>query len=268
MNREYFIARASISKHMLAEELEKKKEWSIPSNCFLFKRINSNGATCVVMVKINGHTLQREVIKKSILDNLGLSINDLPDYSLYKQVKKSFTEWFYHNVNLRLRYEFIGAKSKSDEFFDFNCGKAYLFRREVYEEYLSSHEWQEKRMECFAHHGAECLDCGANATDVHHQNYDNLCDEDVKKDLVPLCSICHKTRHAKNDYYGRLLEHRISEISYSKRFIHKEYGLLSIDSFSCGDEITQIPFIEFTRPDGKLKTRLAISSRDILEFLK
>ena len=48
--------------------------------------------------------------------------------------------------------------------------------------------------------GSTCENCGRQATDVHHLNYDNLyCERDT--DLIALCRDCHAWRHqvAAND---------------------------------------------------------------------
>ena len=80
--------------------------------------------------------------------------------------------------------------------------EAYTHRRSVYDEYINSIEWRRKREDCFDTHGKFCIDCGDNATDVHHLHYDSLGDEDPVNDLHPLCSYCHNHRHETNDYYG------------------------------------------------------------------
>lgn len=266
MSREYFISRRDISNNALEREKLSKSNWSLPSDRILFKRVSSNGALSVVMVTIDGFELKTEVIKKSLLDNIGVDITVLPDYSLFKEIKNSLSEWFNSNVTLKMINAFSLARNMHDKHFEARLEKAYLLRREVYEEYLSSEEWQEKRSQCFAFHGSRCIDCGSAATDVHHQSYDNLCDEDIERDLVPLCATCHKVRHDNNDYYGRLNESFISTASRFKRFNHKSHGWLQIISFDQFNKITMRPTIEFYPPNGKFKSILPISSSDILEF--
>ena len=72
-------------------------------------------------------------------------------------------------------------------------------KKEFYAEYIQSKEWQAKRKERIK------LDCGkcrgfhfiAKKTElhVHHKTYKRLGNENVKTDLITLCSKHHKRVH-------------------------------------------------------------------------
>lgn len=70
-------------------------------------------------------------------------------------------------------------------------------RKSIYNAYMNSPEWKQKRSEVLAHYGAQCMECGTEQNlHVHHKRYaKNLGDEDVR-DFEVLCAGCHALRHA------------------------------------------------------------------------
>jgi len=68
-----------------------------------------------------------------------------------------------------------------------------------YREYLMSDDWRERRKELMEDAGGVCADCGDKATQLHHENYDNLGSEELDIDVVALCTNCHKERHGNKD---------------------------------------------------------------------
>ena len=68
-----------------------------------------------------------------------------------------------------------------------------------YREYLMSDDWRERRKELMEEAGGVCSDCGDKATQLHHENYDNLGSEELDIDVVALCTNCHKERHGNKD---------------------------------------------------------------------
>lgn len=68
----------------------------------------------------------------------------------------------------------------------------------IYEAYIESDAWEDKREEVFAVKGKYCtarLDgCDQKATQVHHLSYENAGREPLF-DLEPICSNCHDVLH-------------------------------------------------------------------------
>ena len=68
----------------------------------------------------------------------------------------------------------------------------------AYKSYLTTKHWKEIKRECKEIGLFEkCIICGKKSRDIHHLNYKNLFNEDILKDLVPLCGKCHKMVHEK-----------------------------------------------------------------------
>ena len=69
-----------------------------------------------------------------------------------------------------------------------------------YSSYLQSEHWQEKRKEAHRRFGGECRAC-CSTTDlqVHHRHYQTLGEENVIRDLLLLCSVCHYGIHRDHD---------------------------------------------------------------------
>ncbi len=70
-----------------------------------------------------------------------------------------------------------------------------------YDKYLGSKHWKKKRKKCYFHYNGKCTICGFNGKpsqmNVHHLNYSNLWNERIGKDIVLLCSSCHRKLHDK-----------------------------------------------------------------------
>lgn len=67
----------------------------------------------------------------------------------------------------------------------------------LYEDYLRSTEWQEKRISVMERAKGKCEVCETNeATDIHHNTYDRLGAE-LPEDLNAVCNFCHKVLHGR-----------------------------------------------------------------------
>ncbi len=67
----------------------------------------------------------------------------------------------------------------------------------LYEDYLRSAEWQEKRSPVMEHAKGKCEVCESNeATDVHHNTYERLGAE-LPEDLSAVCNFCHNVLHGR-----------------------------------------------------------------------
>ena len=72
-------------------------------------------------------------------------------------------------------------------------------RKQLYDLYLQSKEWKQKRSEVLFRDGHCCQLCGDEENlRVHHLTYNRIGDEALF-DLVTLCSYCHANEHGKED---------------------------------------------------------------------
>jgi 5-methylcytosine-specific restriction endonuclease McrA len=70
--------------------------------------------------------------------------------------------------------------------------------RILYDQYINSNLWKNKRQYALAHYGVRCEDCGSTySLQVHHKTYINFGDEDID-DLSVLCRSCHDLKHPYN----------------------------------------------------------------------
>jgi 5-methylcytosine-specific restriction endonuclease McrA len=70
-------------------------------------------------------------------------------------------------------------------------------RKEAYDRYLRSPQWQGKKFDVFRRDGYICQICKSNpASQVHHLTYERFGDEPLD-DLQAVCKPCHKEHHNK-----------------------------------------------------------------------
>ena len=181
-------------------KLEEAKELRLPYNTSIFRQVKSNKSETFWLISFNYYTFEYEKnnIKKIKLQGLGIDTNTLPNWAEFKVWHKLTKEYIYEKTNYFVEVSSEYARNIIQEKVD----AAYLFRRNIYDEYMCSQEWYEKRKECFSTHGLNCLDCGSVATDIHHLHYETLGDEDPQNDLHPLCNSCHHHRHTTGNLYG------------------------------------------------------------------
>ena len=73
------------------------------------------------------------------------------------------------------------------------------WRLPLYQEYLQSREWKQKRSEVLFRDGHSCQLCGDEEDlQIHHLTYNRVGDEALF-DLVTLCSHCHAKEHGKEE---------------------------------------------------------------------
>lgn len=88
--------------------------------------------------------------------------------------------------------------------------------KEEYREYLKTEHWQEVRKARLSVDKYRCYLCGTSKRlNVHHLRYDNLGDENVRKDLISLCLHCHLMLHRVQN--ATQAEYRRAVRSGSKR---------------------------------------------------
>jgi hypothetical protein len=66
----------------------------------------------------------------------------------------------------------------------------------VYETYLQSPQWAQRRQRTLLLAGGACQRCGTHATDAHHTTYARLGHE-RDGDLEALCGGCHRAAHGR-----------------------------------------------------------------------
>ena len=71
-----------------------------------------------------------------------------------------------------------------------------------YRWYLTQEHWSRKRQEAAAFWGEIlggflCILCRREATSFHHLHYRSLWNEDVRRDLLPVCARCHRRIEGK-----------------------------------------------------------------------
>lgn len=71
-------------------------------------------------------------------------------------------------------------------------------RKQNYDDYLLSPQWQVKRKGALDRAGGKCQMCAATKRQlhVHHNNYHRLFDE-LPTDLIVLCCDCHRLFHGR-----------------------------------------------------------------------
>ena len=71
-------------------------------------------------------------------------------------------------------------------------------RWDNYSDFLDSRQWKEKKIRVLSYWGDRCIKCKKKYNHIHHLNYMELWGgEHIKRDLLPLCSLCHKREHIK-----------------------------------------------------------------------
>lgn len=76
-------------------------------------------------------------------------------------------------------------------------------RRLTYAAYIQTPEWAVRRRQRLAIDGHKCAACKrAELLHVHHKTYDRLGAEDVRRDLITLCEVCHSFVHARHRQAG------------------------------------------------------------------
>ncbi len=78
-----------------------------------------------------------------------------------------------------------------EEEYDNFCEDAFIRHRD----YLKSKRWKEIRMSVLNRDCFICQDCGKNAKDVHHTDYNYLGTDQEEEFCISLCRKCHAKRH-------------------------------------------------------------------------
>lgn len=77
-------------------------------------------------------------------------------------------------------------------------------RQRLYDKYIISSKWRNKREELFKIRGKICELCKSTSNiHVHHKTYKNLFNENME-DLQVLCKCCHSKVHLNKNYKGKV----------------------------------------------------------------
>ena len=90
-----------------------------------------------------------------------------------------------------------GFHEASKLYYDYQAHQRALFyslRREEYNKYMRTPEWQEKRRLVRSRSKGLCEQCGGPGKEVHHLTYDRFGHEHLD-DLQMLCTPCHSMEH-------------------------------------------------------------------------
>lgn len=100
---------------------------------------------------------------------------------------------------------------------------------ESYPDYLKSPQWKEKRQE-YKDAGLPffCMFCQKPTPILHHVDYSKLGKEDVRKDIVPVCTDHHRLAHYKDGQRLQLLPNilkgRVLELYHKNDPWYKKLG--------------------------------------------
>ena len=171
----------------------------IPFGLLFFKRTNRANSKYFCKVDCNNE-FKYQACKRYEFEQYGLTENDLPNEIEYNKFQVSKNKLFWYKSKL-VHFYFDNLKSINYQVCAAIKYPLYEKRKKLYEWYMKSNDWSMKRNECMEIHSGYCVDCFENngiyenAQCVHHLHYDSLGNEDVKKDIIPLCGDCHKKRH-------------------------------------------------------------------------
>ena len=134
----------------------------------LVKKYDKNGRVLYRWKCLNCHYAQdKSLSHKYVLENF--DVDKVPEYS----------DREYSNYMERLRRH---RREEREAWWN------------LYNEYLLSPEWRERRGLVFRRDLYACIYCGQKADQVHHHHYRNVFKEPLE-DLASVCEPCHKKIH-------------------------------------------------------------------------
>lgn len=82
----------------------------------------------------------------------------------------------------------------------------------TYDAYLASGAWKQCRESYYSRHDRRCAVCENNEdVSLHHCSYRRVGGQELDRDLVPLCDLCHRIAHSCRDTFGRQLVAQMRE---------------------------------------------------------
>jgi len=153
-------------------------------NC---SKCNSENINYVRYIIKNGvQQLRKQCFNCGYLDPLNYKRSLVDDFELIPFVDKHLLEDCNRKSIERGKIRKVLYNYSQKRFYE-----QVLYYRNVY---LKSPEWAHKRKLIMEFYNWTCQECGNNASDLHHNTYDNIFREKFE-DLTPLCRTCHGKKH-------------------------------------------------------------------------
>lgn len=137
----------------------------------------------------------------------------------YKDIKNN--KRFLISINRNQSNPVLSAKT-------FNRPQSQEEWKEIYDNYLLSDKWKNKRLQLFKIKGRKCEVCGSTKKiDVHHKHYERLTCE-LLSDLSVLCRSCHEKEHSNlkseqdEKYLSFIMQRRSKKQPKFRRRIHNK----------------------------------------------
>jgi hypothetical protein len=167
------IERLREKKKKLHAEIERRYACEHPSRELRFRLTVDKRPAYYRQCVVCGHAGQAVSAREAKRETAGKAISDF-DYEAEEKRRKAKSDE-YSFVSLELKQEF----------------------RLMYEDYLRSDQWKQKRTPVLERAKGKCEVCELNdATDIHHNTYDHFGEEPLK-DLDAVCDFCHKVLHGR-----------------------------------------------------------------------
>ncbi len=117
-------------------------------------------------------------------------------------------------VSKLFNFELIKAyKDKLQSMYEEYSNRSKSDWRQVYNEYIKTPKWREKRTIILMRDYNTCQGCGQNATEVHHLDYAHL-GEELNFELIAVCKTCHLRLHKEKEN-ARNSEHKCDQQRHS-----------------------------------------------------
>jgi len=172
---------------------EKMREKYLRDDVYTIREASDGTKSLVVLKRPKRRTIENKAIKRANLDNFLCKIEDLPDYW---KVKDSADEGLHHAFQVLYDAQ-DGMRQIIASLQDKHLQRLYKKRREIYDAYINSQEWRQKREQVLQLKGSACFVCGCDYDDIHHLHYETLGDECTRNDLEPVCRACHLEIHSE-----------------------------------------------------------------------
>lgn len=168
----------------------KNKESYIVDNISIVKSMLDTNIL-IKITTINNKKFELKICTVESKNGIRLSKYEIANNEV---IKKDY-EYFYGNTTV---YDILVHDNINDEFLEqlVLCSSPKTLIN--HEKYIKSEEWDIKRKDKLKEANYKCQLCSNKDTElhVHHNNYDNLGDENMD-DLIVLCKECHSKFHDK-----------------------------------------------------------------------
>ena len=158
---------------------------------FVFRK-NSTNEFIELAPSYNNELILQDFKKGKMFISMNFDVKDFGKYCLDFNYGVRFeNNEFYYRISI------LKINNETKEIVD---GFLFVSKFKEYKKYLLTQSWKNKREEKLKEAKYKCQLCGKSNTElhVHHNNYDNLCFEEMS-DLIVLCKKCHEKFHDIED---------------------------------------------------------------------